>query len=144
MIGMVSAKTFSRYGNTSSVTFSHNHFTCKYSWCLCLSNKTENSKVSRSEKIPVADPGFPRGEGANSRGGRQHTILPNFSKTACNWKNLDRGACVPRTPLKSATEFHLLARMGWYHNVHNATKIRLTLLICFVRCGWLDPFFTHL
>ena len=30
----------------------------------------------------VADPGFPRGGGANSPGGggRQHTILPNFPK----------------------------------------------------------------
>ena len=36
----------------------------------------------------VADPGFPRGGGANSPGGRQHMILPNFSKTAWNWKNL--------------------------------------------------------
>ena len=38
----------------------------------------------------MADPGFP---GANPRGGgaAQQTILPNFSKTAWNWKNLDRG-----------------------------------------------------
>ena len=28
----------------------------------------------------MADPGLPRGGGANSPGGRQHTILPNFPK----------------------------------------------------------------
>ena len=30
----------------------------------------------------VADPGFPRGGGANSPGGRQHTTCPIFPKTA--------------------------------------------------------------
>ena len=30
--------------------------------------------------IAVADPGFPRGGGANSPGGRQHKIWPNFPK----------------------------------------------------------------
>ena len=30
--------------------------------------------------MAVADPGFPRGGGANSPGGRQHAILPKFPK----------------------------------------------------------------
>ena len=35
----------------------------------------------------VADPGFPRGGGANSPGGgRQHTILPNFPKNCMKLK----------------------------------------------------------
>ena len=33
----------------------------------------------------MADPGFPRGGGTNSPGGRQHTILPKIPK---NWMNL--------------------------------------------------------
>ena len=37
--------------------------------------------------LSVADPGFPRGEGANSPGGgRQHTILPNFPKNCMKLK----------------------------------------------------------
>ena len=34
----------------------------------------------------VADPGFPRGGGANSPGGCQHTILPNFPKNCMKLK----------------------------------------------------------
>ena len=36
----------------------------------------------------MADPGFPRGGGANSPGGggRQHTILPNFPKNCMKLK----------------------------------------------------------
>ena len=34
--------------------------------------------LDRDLPYAVADPGFPRGGGANSPGGRQHTILPNF------------------------------------------------------------------
>ena len=33
-----------------------------------------------SQTLSVADPGFPRGGGANSPGGRQHIIWPNFPK----------------------------------------------------------------
>ena len=37
--------------------------------------------------MPVADPGFPRGEGANSPGGgRQHTILPKIPKNCMKLK----------------------------------------------------------
>ena len=34
----------------------------------------------------MADPGFPRGGGANSPGGRQHTILPYFPKNCMKLK----------------------------------------------------------
>ena len=36
--------------------------------------------------IPVADPGFPRGGGTNSPGGRQHTILPYFPENCMKLK----------------------------------------------------------
>ena len=36
--------------------------------------------------LPVADPGFSRGGGANSPGGRQHTILPKFPKSCMKFK----------------------------------------------------------
>ena len=36
--------------------------------------------------IPVADPGFPRGGGANSPGGHQHTILQKFPKNCMKLK----------------------------------------------------------
>ena len=36
--------------------------------------------------MTVADPGFPQGGGANSPGGRQHTILPNFPKNCMKLK----------------------------------------------------------
>ena len=45
--------------------------------------------------LPVADPGFPRGGGANTPGGRQHTILPNFPKNCMKLKEFGpRGARV--------------------------------------------------
>ena len=48
----------------------------------------------------VADPGFPREGGANSPGGRQHTILPNFLKNCMKLKEFGPlGACVPHAPL---------------------------------------------
>ena len=40
----------------------------------------------RNEPRAVADPGFPQGGGANSPGGRQHTILPNFPKNCMKLK----------------------------------------------------------
>ena len=54
----------------------------------------------------VADPGFPRGGGANSPGGRQHTILPYFPKNCMKLKEFgpSGGACILRAPLRSATE----------------------------------------
>ena len=39
----------------------------------------------------VADPGFPRGGGANSPGGRQHTILPYFPKNCMKLKEFGSG-----------------------------------------------------
>ena len=43
-------------------------------------------RLSVSSFISVADPGFPQGGGANSPGGRQHTILPNFPKNCMKLK----------------------------------------------------------
>ena len=37
-------------------------------------------ELSRLFHFAVADPGFPRGGGANSPGGRQHTNLIEFSQ----------------------------------------------------------------
>ena len=53
----------------------------------------------------VADPGFPRGGGANSPGGCTNIrFCWNFPKTAWNWKNLDpRGMRIPCDPLRTAT-----------------------------------------
>ena len=52
----------------------------------------------------VEDPGFPRGGGANSPGGRQHTILPNLSKTCMKMKEFGPQGRVPRDPLRSTTD----------------------------------------
>ena len=50
--------------------------------------------------LAVADPGFPRGGGANSPGGRQHTILPKFLKNCMKLKEFGpRGARPLRPPL---------------------------------------------
>ena len=49
----------------------------------------------------MADPGFPRGGGANSPGGRQHTKLPNFPKNCMKMKEFGPpggGGRVPRAP----------------------------------------------
>ena len=55
------------------------------------------------QPFTVADPGFPRGGGANSPGGgRQHTNLPNFPKTCMKLKEFglgEGGGRVPRPPL---------------------------------------------
>ena len=54
----------------------------------------------------VADPGFPRGVGANPTGGGQHTILPNFPKKLHEIERIWIPR-VPRAPLRSATEIVL-------------------------------------
>ena len=43
-------------------------------------------KTNKLQDIAVADLGFPRGGGANSAGGCQHTILPNFPKNCMKLK----------------------------------------------------------
>ena len=50
----------------------------------------------------VVDPGS---RGANSQGGHQHTILPNFSKNCMKSKEFGppEGMRVPRATLRSAT-----------------------------------------
>ena len=48
--------------------------------------------LSRGPINSVADPGFPRGGGANSPGGgRQHTILPNFPINCMKLKEFGPG-----------------------------------------------------
>ena len=42
-----------------------------------------------NQPLTAADPGFPRG-GANSPGGRQHTILPNFPENCMKSKEFGR------------------------------------------------------
>ena len=61
----------------------------------------------------MADPGFPRGGGANFPGGRQHTILPNFPKNCMKLKEFGPpgGPRIPRAPLRSATVDDLI---GYY------------------------------
>ena len=51
----------------------------------------------------MADPGFPRGGGANSPGGCQHTILPKFPKNCIKSKEFGPGGASPAPPLRSAT-----------------------------------------
>ena len=48
----------------------------------------------------MADPGFPRGGGTNSRGGRQHTILANFPKKLHEIERIwTQGGTHPSRPL---------------------------------------------
>ena len=52
----------------------------------------------------MVDPGFPRGGGANSPGGHQHTILPNFLENCIKLKEFGPpGGARPSRPLRSAT-----------------------------------------
>ena len=66
-----------------------------------------NMGLAPLQGVAVADPGFPRGGGANSPEGRQHTILPNFPENCMKLKEFGprggRGARVSRAPLRSAT-----------------------------------------
>ena len=60
----------------------------------------------------VADPGFPRGGGANSPGGAP---TYDFAKISQKLHEIERiwtpgGARVPRAPLRSATAVYLCAR----------------------------------
>ena len=63
--------------------------------------------------ISVADPGFPQGGGANSPGGHQHTILPNFPKNCMKLKEFgSQGACIPHAPLRSAAAYGCVFRLA--------------------------------
>ena len=56
--------------------------------------------------IPVGDPGFPRGGGANPRGGeRQPIIWSIFPANCMKMKKFWAGGDVPLAPLRSATVF---------------------------------------
>ena len=48
--------------------------------------------------IAVADPGFPRGGGANSPGGPQHTILLNFPENCMKLKEFEPGGGASLAP----------------------------------------------
>ena len=57
-----------------------------------------------SSSYAVADPGFPRGGSANSPGGHQRTILPNFPKNCMKLKEFGpRGGCMSLAPPLRAT-----------------------------------------
>ena len=68
---------------------------------------------------------FPRGGCANSPGGRQHTILPNFPKNCMKLKEFGppEGARVPRAPLWSATAMNRLFCIEVFDN--NVKDVRL-------------------
>ena len=56
-------------------------------------------EVHIQEPCAVADPGFPRGGGANLKGGRQPIIWPIFPENCMKMKKFwAGGARVPRTP----------------------------------------------
>ena len=63
--------------------------------------------LRESKILSVADPGFSRGGGANSPGGRQHTILLTFPKNCMKLKEFGPpgGARIPRAPLRSVTDY---------------------------------------
>ena len=66
-------------------------------------------KFSYIIRIPVADPGFPRGGGTNSPGGHQHTILPKFPKSCMKLKEFGPlGGCASLMPppFRSTTVFY--------------------------------------
>ena len=63
------------------------------------------SLYTLQEGSRIKDQGFPRGGGANSWGGRQHTILLNFPKNCMKLKEFGPRGGVPRAPLRSATAY---------------------------------------
>ena len=64
-----------------------------------------NVGVCIFENNTVADPGFPRGGGANAQGGRQDMILLKFPENCMKLKKIrpPGGGRVPCAPLRSAT-----------------------------------------
>ena len=56
--------------------------------------------VVLNSQLTVADPGFPRGGGANPKGGAPTLFGQFFPKTAWKWRNFgpEGGARVPRAP----------------------------------------------
>ena len=76
------------------------------------SNWTIGSGFTRMKPVVVADPGFPRGGGAKSPGGCQHTILPYFPKNEI--ERIWVGGR-PSRPLRSATVLHESYSTGLPH-----------------------------
>ena len=87
--------------------------------------------------IPVTDPGFPQGGGGRepSKGGREHTILPNSPKNCMKLKEFGRrgggGVRPSRPPLRSAT--------AYTHAPHTRTQspnAPQVLHACIHTCTW--------
>ena len=72
-------------------------------WCNINPEKL-SSQSTYTLMVSVADPGFPRGGGANPKGGGANLLFGQFfQKTAWKWRYFGPGGCVPRAPLRSAT-----------------------------------------
>ena len=69
--------------------------------------------------LSVADPGFPRGGGTNSPGGRQHTILPKIPKNCMKLKEFGPpggGRASKILLCRSATAFNVTKNPNiWMH-----------------------------
>ena len=64
-----------------------------------IGTKLSHTKI---QLYSVADPGFPRGGGANPKGGGANLLFGQFfPKTAWKWRNFGPGGARP--PLRSAT-----------------------------------------
>ena len=63
------------------------------------------SSTSHQQGFAVADPGFPRGGGANPKGGHPPIIWPVYSENCTKMKKLWAGGghASPAPPLRSAT-----------------------------------------
>ena len=87
-------------------------------WKVLFSERLHTKRMGRNRFSRVfsqllastaADPGFPRGGGANSSGGRQHTILPNFPKNCMKLKEFGpRGGRASLAPPLDPPLFYLI------------------------------------
>ena len=84
------------------------------------------------DALAAADPGFPQG-GANSPGGRQHTILPNFPENCMKSKEFGRpggGGAPLNPPLLGSIdctliEFHSIRQGGPAHRKVTKTVYKI-------------------
>ena len=84
------------WGRNSVPTFDAESKTSKNPNSLCLLGWGRGREGGRGS---VADPGFPRGEGANPKGGRQLIIYLIFPENCMKMKKCwARGGRVPRAP----------------------------------------------
>ena len=69
--------------------------------------------INNTTTTTVADPGFPRGGSANSRGGHQHTNLPYFPEKCMKLKEFGPpGGRPSRPPLRSATALQIITYLN--------------------------------